>query len=149
MAWLRPDAGGVLRLPRQALTQISGASATIANRTGNDRVGAAGLRLAALNRGGFKGPFEGPFVNCLACRTKTTVLFRASRIARRERVSMKRLPTVYHLVLPLALAMLAPGNVRVAHGQGQEMPPIKVDLPPPPNFNIHGAVTDGAPRKAR
>ena len=52
---------------------------------------------------------------------------------------MKRLPTVYHLVLPLALAMLAPGNVRVAYGQGQEMPPIKVDLPPPPNFNIQTA----------
>src|SRR6185436_19269785 len=74
-----------------------------------------------------------------ACRTKTTVLFRASRIARRERFSMKRLPTVYHLVLPLAVAMLAPGGLRVAHGQGQAMPPIKVDLPPPPNFNIQTA----------
>ena len=35
-----------------------------------------------------------------ACRTKTTVLFRVSRIARRERFSMKRLPTVYHLCSP-------------------------------------------------
>jgi len=52
---------------------------------------------------------------------------------------MKRLPTVYHLVLPLAVAMLAPGGLRVAHGQGQAMPPIKVDLPPPPNFNIQTA----------
>ena len=52
---------------------------------------------------------------------------------------MKRLPTVYHLVLPLAVAMLAPGGLRVAHGQGQAMPPIKVDLPPSPNFNIQTA----------
>jgi hypothetical protein len=34
------------------------------------------------------------------------------------------------------VALLAPGSVRLAYGQGQEMPPIKVDLPPPPNFNI-------------
>ena len=52
---------------------------------------------------------------------------------------MKRLPTVYHLVLPFAVAMLAPGGLRVAYGQGQEMPPIKVDLPPPPNFNVQTA----------
>jgi hypothetical protein len=52
---------------------------------------------------------------------------------------MKRLPTVYHLALPLAVAMLAPGGLRVAYGQGQEMPPIKVDLPPPPNFNVQTA----------
>jgi hypothetical protein len=52
---------------------------------------------------------------------------------------MKRLPTVYHLVLPFAVALLAPGGLRVAHGQGQAMPPIKVDLPPPPNFNIQNA----------
>lgn len=52
---------------------------------------------------------------------------------------MKRLPTVYHLALPLAVAMLAPGGLRVAHGQGQAMPPIKVDLPPPPNFNVQNA----------
>jgi hypothetical protein len=52
---------------------------------------------------------------------------------------MKRLPTVYHLALPFAVALLAPGTLRVAHGQGQAMPPIKVDLPPPPNFNIQNA----------
>jgi hypothetical protein len=52
---------------------------------------------------------------------------------------MKRLPTVYHLTLPLAAAMLAAGGLRVAYGQGQAMPPIKVDLPPPPNFNIQTA----------
>jgi len=52
---------------------------------------------------------------------------------------MKRLPTVYHLVLPFAVAMLAPGSIRLAHAQGTEMPPIKVDLPPPPNFNIQTA----------
>src|SRR5262249_44135955 len=75
----------------------------------------------------------------LACRTKTTVLFRASRIARRERFSMKRLPTVYHLALPLAVALLSSSGVRVAYGQGQALPQIKVDLPPPPNFNVQNA----------
>ena len=52
---------------------------------------------------------------------------------------MKRLPTVYHRIVPLAVALLAPGSVRLAHAQGQELPPIKVDLPPPPNFNIQTA----------
>jgi hypothetical protein len=52
---------------------------------------------------------------------------------------MKRLPTVYHRIVPLAVALLAPGSIRLAHAQGQEMPPIKVDLPPPPNFNIQNA----------
>jgi hypothetical protein len=52
---------------------------------------------------------------------------------------MNRLPTVYHRIVPLAVALLAPGSVRVAFAQGQEMPPIKVDLPPPPNFNIQNA----------
>jgi hypothetical protein len=52
---------------------------------------------------------------------------------------MKRLPTVYHWTIPLAVALLAPSGVRLAYGQGQELPPIKVDLPPPPNFNIQTA----------
>jgi hypothetical protein len=52
---------------------------------------------------------------------------------------MKRLPTVYHLALPLAVALLASSGVRMAYGQGQALPPIKVDLPPPPNFNIQTA----------
>ena len=52
---------------------------------------------------------------------------------------MKRLPTVYHLALPFAVALLAPGSVRLAYGQGQELPPLKVDLPPSPNFNIQNA----------
>jgi len=52
---------------------------------------------------------------------------------------MKRLPTVYHRIVPLAVALLAPGSMRLAHAQGQELPPIKVDLPPPPNFNIQTA----------
>jgi hypothetical protein len=52
---------------------------------------------------------------------------------------MKRLPTVYHLALPLAVALLASSGVRTAHGQGQALPPIKVDLPPPPNFNVQQA----------
>jgi hypothetical protein len=52
---------------------------------------------------------------------------------------MKRLPTVYHRTIPLAVALLALGGARLAHGQGQEMPAIKVDLPPSPNFNIQQA----------
>lgn len=41
------------------------------------------------------------------------------------------------LSLPLALALLVPF---AAHGQqGTAMPPIKVDLPPPPNFNVQNA----------
>jgi hypothetical protein len=52
---------------------------------------------------------------------------------------MKRLPTVYHRTIPLALALLAPSGIRLAYGQGQELPPVKVDLPPPPNFNIQTA----------
>jgi|HubBroStandDraft_6_1064221.scaffolds.fasta_scaffold277017_2 hypothetical protein len=52
---------------------------------------------------------------------------------------MKRLPTVYHRTIPLAVALLAPGGVQLAYGQGQELPPVKVDLPPPPNFNIQQA----------
>ena len=44
---------------------------------------------------------------------------------------MKRLPTVYHLMVPLALALLAPGGAASwPTAQGQELPPIKVDLPP-------------------
>jgi hypothetical protein len=39
----------------------------------------------------------------------------------------------------LALALLVPFASGPAHGQGQAMPPIKVDLPPPPNFNIQTA----------
>ena len=52
---------------------------------------------------------------------------------------MKRLPTVYHLALPLAVALLASSGVRMAYGQGTALPPIKVDLPPPPNFNVQNA----------
>ncbi len=51
---------------------------------------------------------------------------------------MKRLPTVYQTI-PLAVALLAPSGVRLAYGQGQELPPVKVDLPPPPNFNVQTA----------
>ena len=52
---------------------------------------------------------------------------------------MKRLPTVYHRTIPLAVMLLAPIGTGLAYGQGQELPPIKVDLPPPPNFNIQQA----------
>jgi hypothetical protein len=58
---------------------------------------------------------------------------------------MKRLvsptrPAVYHLLMvPLALALLAPFGAGRAWAQGQELAPIKVDLPPPPNFNVSNA----------
>lgn len=52
---------------------------------------------------------------------------------------MKRLPTVYHRTIPLAVMLLAPIGTGLAYGQGQELPPIKVDLPPPPNFNVQQA----------
>jgi hypothetical protein len=52
---------------------------------------------------------------------------------------MNRVRTVYHLMVPLALALLSPFAASPAHGQGQELPPIKVDLPPPPNFNVQVA----------
>ena len=35
---------------------------------------------------------------------------------------MKRLPTVYHLALPLAVALLASSGVRMAYGQGTRCP---------------------------
>jgi hypothetical protein len=41
--------------------------------------------------------------------------------------------------LALALALLIPGAARTVRGQGQAVPPIKVDLPPPPSFNIQTA----------
>ncbi|HVY37848.1 MAG TPA: hypothetical protein VHM31_07925, partial [Polyangia bacterium] len=49
------------------------------------------------------------------------------------------LPTVYHRTITLAVALLAQSGVRLAYGQGQELPPVKVDLPPPPNFNVQTA----------
>ncbi len=52
---------------------------------------------------------------------------------------MKRLRSVYHLMVPLALALLVPLHSSPALGQGQALPPIKVDLPPPPNFNVQNA----------
>ena len=52
---------------------------------------------------------------------------------------MMRLPSVYHLTVPLALALLGPLGGRVALAQGTALPPVKVDLPPPPNFNVQTA----------
>jgi len=52
---------------------------------------------------------------------------------------MKRLRSVYHLMVPLALALLVPFHPATALGQGTAMPPIKVDLPPSPNFNVQNA----------
>src|SRR5450432_4481507 len=77
---------------------------------------------------------------CLgACPSKTRVLFRANRIEREERSAMKRVRTVYHHMVPLALALMVPFSAGPARGQGTALPPIKVDLPPPPNFNIQNA----------
>ena len=53
---------------------------------------------------------------------------------------MKRAPTVS---LPLALALLVPFASGPAHGQGQAMPPIKVDLPPPPGKAREDAAESG------
>jgi hypothetical protein len=39
----------------------------------------------------------------------------------------------------MAFALLVPFAARTVHGQGQALPPIKVDLPPPPNFNVQNA----------
>ena len=52
---------------------------------------------------------------------------------------MKRVRTVYHHMVPLALALLMPLGAGPARGQGTELPPIKVDLPPQPNFNVQAA----------
>ena len=46
---------------------------------------------------------------------------------------------IYHLMVPMALALLSPLAAGRAFGQGQELAPIKVDLPPPPNFNVTNA----------
>lgn len=44
------------------------------------------------------------------------------------------------MAVPLALAVLVPlGTARMALGQGQELAPIKVDLPAQPNFNVNNA----------
>jgi hypothetical protein len=42
-------------------------------------------------------------------------------------------------MVPLALALLVPLAAGPARGQGTALPPIKVDLPPPPNFNVQNA----------
>jgi hypothetical protein len=52
---------------------------------------------------------------------------------------MKRVRPLYHLMVPLALALLVPLAARPVLGQGNALPPIKVDLPPSPNFNVQNA----------
>jgi hypothetical protein len=42
-------------------------------------------------------------------------------------------------MVPLALALLVPLAARPVLGQGQALPPLKVDLPPSPNFNVQTA----------
>jgi hypothetical protein len=59
---------------------------------------------------------------------------------RRDQIGVSRTrPAIYHLMVPLALTLLAPFSVGRVLAQGQELAPIKVDLPPPPNFNITNA----------
>jgi hypothetical protein len=53
---------------------------------------------------------------------------------------MKRSRTVYHLMVSLALALLVPLAAGPALAQqSNALPPIKVELPPSPNFNIQTA----------
>ena len=52
---------------------------------------------------------------------------------------MKRVRTVYHHMVPLALALMVPFAAGPARGQGTALPPLKVDLPPQPNFNVQTA----------
>ena len=52
---------------------------------------------------------------------------------------MKRVRTVYHYMVSLALALLIPFASGSARGQGTALPPLKVDLPPQPNFNVQTA----------
>jgi hypothetical protein len=42
-------------------------------------------------------------------------------------------------MVPLALALLVPFASGPARGQGTALPPLKVDLPPQPNFNVQTA----------
>ena len=52
---------------------------------------------------------------------------------------MQQVRTVYHLMVPVALALLTPFTAGLAYAQGTALPPIKVDLPPSPNFNVQNA----------
>ena len=52
---------------------------------------------------------------------------------------MQRVRTVYHHMVPLAFGLLIPFASGPARGQGTELPPLKVDLPPQPNFNVQTA----------
>lgn len=60
-------------------------------------------------------------------------------VPRRSAQASRTRPVIYHLMVPLALALLAPLAGGRAFAQGQELPPIKVDLPAQPNFNINNA----------
>ena len=50
-------------------------------------------------------------------------------------------PALFRLMVPLALTLLSPFGFAEgrAWAQGQELAPIKVDLPPQPNFNVTNA----------
>lgn len=67
-------------------------------------------------------------------RTEHQIPARAGEPSFRPRRPRRR---VSRLIVPLALALLSPG-VAFAQG-GTELPPIKVDLPPQPNFNVQNA----------
>jgi hypothetical protein len=62
-----------------------------------------------------------------------------SRGVREKADATRTRPAIYHLMVPLALALLASLHANPASAQGQELPSIKVDLPPQPNFNITNA----------
>ena len=62
-----------------------------------------------------------------------------ARLPREAAVPSRTRRAIYHLMVPLALALLSPFSIGRAFGQGQELAPIKVDLPPTPNFNVNNA----------
>src|SRR3569832_604044 len=59
------------------------------------------------------------------------------RVSSQAAVPSRARRAIYHLMVPMALALLSPFTVGRAFGQGQELAPIKVDLPPPPNYNVN------------
>jgi hypothetical protein len=63
----------------------------------------------------------------------------AAGVPRQEKLPSRTRAAIYHLMVPLALALLSPFASGRAFGQGQELAPIKVDLPPTPNFNVTNA----------
>ena len=71
-------------------------------------------------------------------RPKTPVLFRVTRIARRRAVH-EATPVRISPDGAVGIGAARAGGLRLLTAQGQALPPIKVDLPPPPNFNVQNA----------